>query len=82
MTESVALRPAPARFWPQGWWKVVEFRIGIVPLPVYVVLATCSPHNRAGSDPVREPEPSRRRQKFVSKRQLYLAGTESVSRHR
>ena len=39
MTETVALRPAPARFWPQGWWKVVEFRIGIVPLPVYVVLA-------------------------------------------
>jgi len=39
MTESVALRPAPACFWPQGWWKVVEFRIGIVPLPVYVVLA-------------------------------------------
>jgi malate:Na+ symporter len=39
MTESVALRPASARFWPQGWWKVVEFRIGIVPLPVYVVLA-------------------------------------------
>jgi len=39
MTESVALRPAPAHFWPQGWWKVVEFRIGIVPLPVYVVLA-------------------------------------------
>ena len=39
MTESVALRPPPARFWPQGWWKVVEFRIGIVPLPVYVVLA-------------------------------------------
>jgi len=39
MTESVALRPAPARFWPQGLWKVVEFRIGIVPLPVYVVLA-------------------------------------------
>ena len=34
MTESVALRLAPARFWPQGWWKVVEFRIGIVPLPV------------------------------------------------
>jgi malate:Na+ symporter len=39
MTESVALRPARARFWPQGWWKVVEFRIGIVPLPVYIVLA-------------------------------------------
>jgi malate:Na+ symporter len=39
MTDSVALQPAGARFWPQGWWKLVEFRIGIVPLPVYVLLA-------------------------------------------
>jgi len=26
------------RFWPQGWWKLMEFRIGVVPLPVYLVL--------------------------------------------
>jgi malate:Na+ symporter len=39
MTDSIALQPARARFWPQGWWKLVEFRIGIVPLPVYVLLA-------------------------------------------
>jgi CCS family citrate carrier protein len=39
MTDSVVLQPAPARFWPQGWWKIVQFRIGIVPLPVYVLLA-------------------------------------------
>jgi malate:Na+ symporter len=39
MTDSVALQPARARFWPQGWWKLVEFRIGIVPLPVYVAFA-------------------------------------------
>jgi malate:Na+ symporter len=39
MTDSVALQPAPARFWPQGWWKIVQFRIGIVPLPVYVLFA-------------------------------------------
>jgi malate:Na+ symporter len=39
MTDSLAIHPARARFWPQGWWKLVEFRIGIVPLPVYVVLA-------------------------------------------
>src|SRR5271156_4662212 len=39
MTDSVAVGSAPARFWPQGWWKLVEFRIGIVPLPVYVLLA-------------------------------------------
>jgi malate:Na+ symporter len=28
--------PKPA-FWPQGWWKLMEFRIGIIPLPIYVV---------------------------------------------
>jgi malate:Na+ symporter len=39
MTDSVALQPAPARFWPQGWWKIVQFRIGIVPLPVYLLFA-------------------------------------------
>ncbi|MBV9686324.1 MAG: 2-hydroxycarboxylate transporter family protein [Alphaproteobacteria bacterium] len=39
MTDSVALQTAPSRFWPQGWWKIVELRIGIVPLPVYVLLA-------------------------------------------
>jgi len=39
MTDSVALRPAPTHFWPQGWWKIVQFRIGIVPLPVYVLYA-------------------------------------------
>jgi len=34
--------PAPeisGRFWPEGWWKLMETRIGIVPLPVFVVLA-------------------------------------------
>jgi len=25
-------------FWPGGWWKIMEFRIGIIPLPVYIVL--------------------------------------------
>ena len=39
MTDTVALRPARVRFWPQGWWKIVEFHIGIVPLPIYVLLA-------------------------------------------
>jgi len=26
------------RFWPEGWWKLMEYRIGIIPLPVYFVL--------------------------------------------
>lgn len=27
-------RPA---FWPQGWWRLMEVRIGIMPLPVYLL---------------------------------------------
>lgn len=29
--------PAPG-FWPEGWWKLMEWRIGIIPLPVFVIL--------------------------------------------
>jgi malate:Na+ symporter len=25
-------------FWPKGWWSIVDFKIGIVPLPVFVLL--------------------------------------------
>jgi Na+/citrate or Na+/malate symporter len=25
-------------FWPYGWWKIFDFKIGIVPLPIYIVL--------------------------------------------
>jgi CCS family citrate carrier protein len=25
-------------FWPHGWWKIMETRIGVVPLPVYALL--------------------------------------------
>ncbi len=26
------------RFWPNGWWRIFDFKIGIVPLPVYLIL--------------------------------------------
>ena len=26
------------RWWPQGWWKIVDLRIGIIPIPIYVIL--------------------------------------------
>ena len=29
---------AHAGFWPQRWWRVVDFRIGVVPLPLFVLL--------------------------------------------
>ncbi|TMH28399.1 MAG: 2-hydroxycarboxylate transporter family protein [Betaproteobacteria bacterium] len=29
---------ASGRFWPEGWWRVMEFRIGIIPLPVFIVM--------------------------------------------
>ena len=25
-------------FWPKGWWKLLDFRIGIIPVPIYVLL--------------------------------------------
>ena len=40
-TNSIPLANAPAsddRFWPQGWWRIMEWRIGIIPVPVYVLL--------------------------------------------
>ena len=35
---SVPAPNAPGRFWPEGWWKLMEFRIGIIPLPVFVLM--------------------------------------------
>ena len=32
-------QPAATRFWPHGWWSLMERRVGILPLPVLVVLA-------------------------------------------
>ena len=29
---------SPTGFWPHGWWKIMELRIGILPLPVYLLL--------------------------------------------
>lgn len=28
--------PAAGRFWPEGWWKLMEFRIGVIPLPIFI----------------------------------------------
>ncbi|MET7247139.1 2-hydroxycarboxylate transporter family protein [Methylobacterium sp. EM32] len=39
--------PAPAsetgaarsqKFWPQGWWRLMDIKIGIIPIPVYLIL--------------------------------------------
>lgn len=30
--------PGPAGFWPGGWWRIMEMRIGVIPVPVYVTL--------------------------------------------
>jgi len=34
----IVQNPEPVHFWPAGWWKIVDMRIGVVPIPVYVVL--------------------------------------------
>jgi hypothetical protein len=30
-------RSVDESFWPKGWWKLLDFRIGIIPLPVCVL---------------------------------------------
>ena len=25
-------------FWPKGWWAIVDYKIGIIPLPIFVIL--------------------------------------------
>jgi malate:Na+ symporter len=36
VAESDDYRRTP--FWPNGWWAIVELRVGIIPLPIYVLL--------------------------------------------
>jgi CCS family citrate carrier protein len=39
-------------FWPKGWWSLVDFKIGIVPLPIFVILlALISAFTLTGSVP-------------------------------
>jgi malate:Na+ symporter len=33
-----ALQDATEGFWPKGWWSIVDYKIGIIPLPVFVIL--------------------------------------------
>ena len=39
-TVSATATPEPLRaaWWPQGWWKIMDRRIGIIPIPIYVIL--------------------------------------------
>jgi malate:Na+ symporter len=29
---------AATKFWPEGWWKLMDYKIGIIPIPVYIIL--------------------------------------------
>ena len=35
---SEASSSALGRFWPERWWRVTAVRIGIIPVPIYVLL--------------------------------------------
>jgi malate:Na+ symporter len=36
-TSSLVQTSGARRFWPEGWWRLTDFRIGIIPLPIYVL---------------------------------------------
>jgi malate:Na+ symporter len=37
-THPAAAPGAAEPWWPNGWWRIMDTRIGIIPLPVYVIL--------------------------------------------
>ncbi len=44
LSPPLADRPVPGsdpsrRFWPLGWWRLVDTKIGIIPLPIYAIVA-------------------------------------------
>ena len=34
-----AAAPVARRFWPEGWWRLIDAKIGIIPLPIYAIVA-------------------------------------------
>lgn len=39
--EKTSVFPAPSHvepWWPTGWWRIMDTRIGIIPVPIYVML--------------------------------------------
>src|SRR5258708_2985282 len=34
----IAETAAPAPFWPNGWWRLMDLNIGIISLPIYLIL--------------------------------------------
>src|SRR6202158_586571 len=38
-TPVVETPPPSARFWPEAWWHLMELRIGIIPIPIFILLA-------------------------------------------
>jgi malate:Na+ symporter len=33
-----AMVPVTEPWWPNGWWRIMDTRIGIIPLPIYIIL--------------------------------------------
>src|ERR1700720_798620 len=38
LEREIADTSAPASFWPTGWWRVMDLKIGIISLPIYLIL--------------------------------------------
>ncbi|MCJ2013474.1 2-hydroxycarboxylate transporter family protein [Methylobacterium sp. J-076] len=38
-TAPPAASPVSRRFWPEGWWRLIDTKIGIIPLPIYLIVA-------------------------------------------
>jgi malate:Na+ symporter len=36
--ETTAVANGGPRLWPNGWWRIVDLKIGVIPLPVFLIL--------------------------------------------
>ena len=33
-----AIASGPTSFWPAGWWRLMDYKVGIISLPIYAIL--------------------------------------------
>src|SRR5271168_1108211 len=38
VTVTAPVEEARTGFWPYGWWNILDHKIGVIPLPIYVIL--------------------------------------------